>query len=569
MKTVLKIFAGLILLFIIAAFITPMFVSNDKIKQELIAQVEAATGRTFTIGGDFRVRFFPSAGVTAKDVSLSGLSKDNPLVALKSLDVNVAIMPLFKKKLIIQKFELDTPNINLEVDASGKPNWVFQTNGTSTAAKEETKSKSPSKADLSGLILSDVSIKNGNVTYRDARTKEQWALSDLDVSVAMKDINAPLSFKSGAKWQQKAINISGDMKCDSSKCQFNNAELGIDKLQAKGEIHVEYAKTVPFVSLDLKTDELDLNPFLPPEDKKVAHSELVSEAHAAAGWSRQSIDFSGLKAINATATIGADRIIVRKIHMEDTTLRARLQDGKLHGVINDAKFYGGKATMSFDVDAGSNITKYVALSGIDAEPFLKDAANNDRLSGKANMQINVSGHGSSEYDIINSLNGSGELKFLNGAIKGINLADMVRNIQSAYKDVDKGSQKTDFAELGGTFIITNGIVKNNDLAMKAPLMRVSGEGQVDLPQRLIHYRIKPEIVQTIQGQGGKEKEGFGVPVIIGGTLDNPTFQPDLQAVVQDAIKDPEKLKNTVKDVKEQFKGENKKEAIKNLKGLLR
>jgi hypothetical protein len=60
-----------------------------------------------------------------------------------------------------------------------------------------------------------------------------------------------------------------------------------------------------------------------------------------------------------------------------------------------------------------------------------------------------------------------------------------------------------------------------------------------------------------------------VPVIVEGSLDNPSFRPDLTSAAQDALRDPQKIKDTVKNVKEQLKGDGLKDAVKDVKGILK
>ena len=42
------------------------------------------------------------------------------------------------------------------------------------------------------------------------------------------------------------------------------------------------------------------------------------------------------------------------------------------------------------------------------------------------------------------------------------------------------AQKTDFSELTATFKIANGVARNNDLSLKSPLLRVGGEGDINI-----------------------------------------------------------------------------------------
>src|SRR3546814_10385524 len=80
----------------------------------------------------------------------------------------------------------------------------------------------------------------------------------------------------------------------------------------------------------------------------------------------------------------------------------------------------------------------------------------------------------------------GAVVFRDGAIKGINIAAMLRNISTAAIDQSfDEAATTDFAELSGTFTIDKGIVTNKDLSLVAPLVRMTGEGQIPLPPRTV------------------------------------------------------------------------------------
>ncbi len=364
------------------------------------------------------------------------------------------------------------------------------------------------------------------------------------------------------------LKISSNAECSASQCVFSNANLNLDTIEAKGKIKALFSGVVPYIELAIDTNVLDLNLFK-TQPKKTASLSLIQDANAAgpAGWSDERMDFSALRSIDLVANVNTQGLKINNIKIGKTIFRAKIQRGKLSSDIIDAEFYGGKANITASVDTSTNVVqveKRIMISGVNLEPLLIDAEVTDRFSGKTNIQMNMVTTGSTEREMISNMHGAGNVQCTDGAIKGINIAEMVRNVQSAFKPVDKTSQKTDFSEAGGTFTITKGVVNNNDLIMKAPLFRVKGEGNVNLPLRTINYRLNPQIVETIQGQGGKEKAGIGVPIIIGGTIDNPTYRPDLESTIKEVIQNPEKAKEAVDTLKQQLK-ENKG----NLKGLLK
>ncbi|NQU70854.1 MAG: AsmA family protein, partial [Rhodospirillales bacterium] len=132
----------------------------------------------------------------------------------------------------------------------------------------------------------------------------------------------------------------------------------------------------------------------------------------------------------------------------------------------------------------------------------------------------------------------------------INLAAMARNVASAFLDSSSSeTQKTDFAELGGTFRITRGVLTNNDLLLKSPLLRLTGKGKIDLPKRTLNYRFEPKVVASISGQGGEaDVRGVTVPVLVDGPWDDISFAPDLAGMIGNVAKDPVKAIGSLKNL---------------------
>jgi AsmA protein len=133
---------------------------------------------------------------------------------------------------------------------------------------------------------------------------------------------------------------------------------------------------------------------------------------------------------------------------------------------------------------------------------------------------------------------------------------MVRNAANAFLDPAAGeARKTDFAELSGSFRITDGVVANDDMHLRAPTLRVDGSGRVNLPKRTLNYRLEPKAAATLEGQGGRrDVAGLLVPVIIQGPWDDLTYTPDLTALARRALEDPEALREQIEQLGDQAGG---------------
>jgi AsmA protein len=347
----------------------------------------------------------------------------------------------------------------------------------------------------------------------------------------------------------EALSIKGALDMAGKSIAFKGAEIAIDNMNATGDFEINTSGSVPSIVASLELDKLDLNTYLPPESEKPAAASGGSGGAAPASgggskdWSDDPIDFSALKSVNADLTFVTGGILVKEIKVGRTALKTLLKGGKLALDLNEMALYDGQGTGRITVDAGSNaVTQKLDLKGVQAAPLLTDAAGFDRIEGTANIVADVTTRGASQRQLVSALNGNGSIQFLDGAVRGINLAAMLRNVSSAFLDSSaKETQKTDFAELAGTYTITNGIVKNDDLFLKSPLLRVDGKGTSDMPKRTVDYRVTPKVVADTTGQGGDASAaGLAVPVQITGPWDNLAFAPDLTGAVDELIKDPSK-----------------------------
>jgi AsmA protein len=203
----------------------------------------------------------------------------------------------------------------------------------------------------------------------------------------------------------------------------------------------------------------------------------------------------------------------------------------------------------------------LTLEGINSGPLLKDALGFEWLDGRAGIVLALAGQGVSERQMVESLNGTVDFKMLNGNIGGINLPKLVRSVeQGRLPSLDiSQAEKTPFSELAATFVIANGIARNQDLRLVSQNARLTGAGTADLPRRLVDYTVNVKL----SGSGKPPSEGtvvnfsnLEIPIRVEGSWDNPSF----------SIKGQEQLLDTIKQIGKNLKSQDVQDAIK---GLLR
>ena len=154
-------------------------------------------------------------------------------------------------------------------------------------------------------------------------------------------------------------------------------------------------------------------------------------------------------------------------------------------------------------------------------------------------QVALAMRGDSAEKIKKTLNGKGEFVVNDGAIVGVDLAGMVRNVEGAFGlKVEEGQRpRTDFAELDAPFTLTNGVFETSNTTLKNPFIRLAAKGTANLVDETLNFRVKPKLVATLEGQGGKmSQSGLAVPVLVTGTFSSPKFRPDLESIIEKGLK---------------------------------
>ncbi len=294
------------------------------------------------------------------------------------------------------------------------------------------------------------------------------------------DLKTP-SVRNLAAWAGSPIDMPGDtlgpfsvagtVKVAQPVVAFTGAEIAIDAIRATGNIEVNTGGAVPRITGNLDVAALDTNPYLGGGEKSAAADGGGGggQAQGSGDWSDDPIDLSALKSVNADFTLRVESILVQSIRIGQSALRLTVEGGLMTADLTELALYEGQGKAKIVANGSGSVPAVVLdvdLSGMQAEPLLTDAAGLDRISGTARSSMSVRGSGRSQREIVGNLNGNGALAFTDGAIKGINLGAMLRNVGSAFLDASaREQQKTDFTEITGTFTITNGILKNDDLQM--------------------------------------------------------------------------------------------------------
>ena len=363
-----------------------------------------------------------------------------------------------------------------------------------------------------------------------------------------------VALKATLKGDSKAVSIpEGSLELDQSKIAF---VLGVKDFAG------------PDVDFNIHLDSIDLDRYIPPGDEKKPGKKET--AVAAEG---KKTDYTPLRKLVLNGTIAAGKIKARGVNIRDLKCKLTGKNGIFHIDPLDLKLYEGGMSVKGSVDVRKDVPRSraeIQAKGIQVGPLLRDFLKKDFLEGRARASVTVRMEGDDAKRIKSTLNGKGQLLFTDGAVVGIDLAGMLRNVKAAFGLSKKAAQRprTDFSELRAPFTITNGVVKTPGTSLMSPLVRVLAAGKADLVREDIDFRVEPKFVATIKGQGDKmDRSGITIPVLVTGTFSSPKFRPDLKSMITQGLTDPSKIKDMAKELQ---KGKSVPKSIeKKLKGILK
>ncbi len=600
---ILKILAYIIVisvLFIVAA--TGIFVATfdaNQYKQDLSDLVREQTGRELEFFGDVSLTIYPALGMQLGAMSFSnapGFGAQSMIKVNKaSISVDVASLITFSPQ--VDQLLLQDLEINLQKNKTGKTNWDDLIKSDTKAATTTESSSTAAKAEGETIEIKGafggINMQNAQLLWKDDQAGVEYRINNLDFTTGRITAEAPFDLQLQME-VQTADGIAADIDMNG-RIQYliNDAVLNINdfnlEVAAKGsmlplgEIEVGIASQttvlnlqrgdVKLEGLELRLDDSRLNGSINVTDfsKPALTYKLTSELldiDALLGTpsvSQQSeqptveaptsgqaaseediqitLPMDLLRSLQMDGELNVKQIKLQNLYLNDVELRAVAKNGLLKLDPINMNLYDGSFAGSVQVDARAKLPKYrvsKTLSAVQIGKLLTDFVGEERITGELAAKVELSTSGEWLSALKKNSNGSMNLMFKDGAVKGFNLR---YSIDRAKAKLNKQPlppeqlQTTDFSALGLSGKIKNGVFSSNDLNLEAPLLRVGGEGKANLNDNTVDYLVKAKLVGTVAGQAGGEADelkGLLIPVSIKGPFASPDIDVQLDEMLRAA-----------------------------------
>jgi len=313
-----------------------------------------------------------------------------------------------------------------------------------------------------------------------------------------------VDFEPASSSALKSVALKSVFKATPESIDLSKLTLNLDQSTLAGSMKVTNFDD-PRIEFDWSLDSLNLDDYLPEDEEEAASSAIGGVAkegnEEAFDVEALKVPMDAFKKINADGHFSAKTLISGGLELNDIdvtivssagnvtiTPKANLYDGKTDGVI---KFSENAGVSKLKID---NEIDLVSLG-----EMLTQADITEQLSGIGSLIVDMV---VTEKNGIQSNEGTIKLVAKNGALKGVDIQNIIQSGYSEYRDfkgrslteeetteISGSSDETKFAELLGTFYVKDYKISNDDFSMKAPLFRVAGAGDILLDAQTLDYQV--------------------------------------------------------------------------------
>jgi hypothetical protein len=289
MKKLLRVFVVacviVILLFVALLVYVRVVFPPEKLRETVLTEMEKRTGREI-YAGDIRFRIFPRIGLELNDFRISNPDdfSEAHLLRLKRFFLIVQLMPLFERRIEVQRILLVEPEFFVEINEQGISNLQFPTEPPEKegTVSDEKAVRKGAPASPFYLILSAFRIENGTISFRDHGSDLLATLTGIEQStslsfdrtlesvgstgrVSIDDISlrSPAFDLSSIGKVNVALDYDLQLNMPAETMILRNCLLRMQEIElsAKGSVK-EFISSIPVVDLELRTQSLDLSAVL-------------------------------------------------------------------------------------------------------------------------------------------------------------------------------------------------------------------------------------------------------------------------------------------------------------------
>lgn len=206
--------------------------------------------------------------------------------------------------------------------------------------------------------------------------------------------------------------------------------------------------------------------------------------------------------------------------------------------------FGGtfKGRLDADTHGATPLVRLTgAIAGVDVAELMKHSGAAGGITGRLGGTVSLAASGGDGAALLRSAKGTIAAVVSDGSMPKL---DLVRTVVLAFGKPSGtgGGSGTHFTRLGGTFALTAGTLRSEDLALQSPDFDTAGRGSLTIESGAVDARADVVLSKELTDQAGTDLRRYAqedgrvvVPATVTGTLNQPRIFVDVAAAARRAL----------------------------------
>ncbi len=353
------------------------------------------------------------------------------------------------------------------------------------------------------------------------------------------------------------FNLAANVKADTRGLALDGLTVKANPISIQGAVAVAIDGPRPKITANLATGEINLDKLLPvsgtaflddpnslvpaafvaPRGNDGAPSFRRTVAMSPGKWPTEAIDLSALNAFDADFQIKSGALVSGNYRVENADIVAAVDNG----VLRVSRFNGGLFGGVIDANAMVTVARTLqvktglTVKNINVVKALTAVTGEAMATGSAEMNLDMTTAGISVAALIAGMNGRGAVALQKLDVKtggkGTAMSaalGLVAGLNNIGGTLSGNKARGTAADITGSFSISGGVARSNDLRLVSGMGNGRASGDVDLARWLIDIGGQVDLSQNflsqVLGQGAQNTSV--IPFSIKGRLDAPTVKMD-------------------------------------------
>ena len=349
------------------------------------------------------------------------------------------------------------------------------------------------------------------------------------------------------------VSIEANASVGQTLAALSGVSIVVDDTTLTG------AMTVPFdpagrFTLELDADAIDLNRYMTVDGEQAEAGEAAPPAEIPADL---------IRPLNARGELGIGSVRIGNLELTNVDVGLDAANGRMRIHPIAAGLFGGSYSGDIRIDVSGNtpeLSMNETVQGVDLAKLAMAMFEQKNITGNFAGNFKLGGRGNDLGEIRETLGGTMSLELQDGTYEGTDIWYELRRARAMLKREDPPAPqlpaRTRFSTVTASGVVTNGVLRNEDLKAELPFMELTGAGDVDLGKGTVDYGLRARIFEKPELMGDATPGEIDdltkavIPLRISGSLASPKVVPDVEELLLEQAEEEikEKLEDKLKDI---------------------